>query len=78
MGSGFVFGGANEFIYSVWGLVVMPANVQINEWAATGITPSDWERWRMQWQAAQSIIFLFHLTGYSALLFSVIRETEEN
>ena len=62
----------------IWGVVVMPANVHINEWAATGIAPSDWERWRTQWQGAQATIFLFHLTGFSALLFSVIRETTED
>lgn len=59
----------------VWLLFVLPANGQINAWAATQVAPADWMRWRAQWQIAQAASFGIHLLGFTALVYSVIRET---
>jgi hypothetical protein len=60
---------------AVWLVFVLPVNGPINQWAATQVTPPDWMRLRSQWQFAQAGIFVFHLVGFSALVYSVLRET---
>ena len=61
----------------VWVALVLPANAQLTRWAATQITPPDWQRWRAQWQLAQAALFVLHLMGFSSLAYSVVRETPE-
>jgi hypothetical protein len=59
---------------AVWLLFVLPANGHINQWAATQVIPPDWMRWRAQWQYGQAASFALHLLGFSALVYSVVRE----
>src|SRR5690349_15630420 len=59
----------------VWATFVLPANMHINQWPATGTLPLDWTRWRAQWQVAQAATFVLHLFGFSVLLRSIIRDT---
>lgn len=62
---------------TVWLLFVLPANGQINAWASTQVAPPDWMRWRAQWQIAQAASFGIHLLGFTALVYSVVKETGE-
>lgn len=62
---------------AAWALLVLPANLQLAQWQSTGVMPADWMRWRDQWQFGQAGILGLHLFGYSALLWSLLRETPE-
>ena len=59
----------------IWALFVLPANMPLNDWQASGVMPADWTRWRDQWQYGQLASFVCDLIGYCLVLFSVIRET---
>jgi hypothetical protein len=59
-----------------WALVVLPANAQLAAWAASQPISGDWMQWRAQWQYGQAGIFGLHLVGFSALLRSVLVETD--
>jgi hypothetical protein len=59
----------------VWLVWVMAANTHINAWAASGVVPDDWARWRDQWQIAQTATFFLHIIGLSALWWSFLLET---
>lgn len=58
----------------VWAAAVLPANMQLVAWLASGVAPADWMRWRDQWQFAQSFIFVLHLAGFTALVASVAQD----
>lgn len=68
--------GAGAMVLSlvVWLVVVAPASMNINTWAATNI-PADWMVWRNQWQFGQVGSFALDVTGFCLLLASVLRET---
>lgn len=57
----------------VWAAVVLPANGQLANWQASGVTPPDWTRWRDQWQFGQAFIFLLHLGGFTALASAMLK-----
>jgi hypothetical protein len=59
----------------IWALFVLPANMPLNDWQASGVMPADWMRWRDQWQYGQLASFVCDLIGYGFILFSVVRET---
>jgi MFS family permease len=59
----------------VWFFVVAPANAQTAQWQDTGVIPTDWMRWRNQWEIGHAVSFVLHLIGFGALLHSVIVET---
>ena len=59
----------------VWLVVVFPANMPLQEWAASGAMPADWERWRNRWQYGQLASFLCDAAGYCLVLFGVLRES---
>lgn len=59
----------------VWATAVLPANMQLAAWQASGVAPPDWMRWRDQWQFAQAFIFVLHLAGFTALVASVASDT---
>jgi hypothetical protein len=66
--------GAVFFILSliVWFIFVAPVNAQTELWQKTGLLPSDWSRWRQQWELAHAGSFLLHLCGFCALLWSML------
>lgn len=59
----------------VWAMAVLPANMQLAAWQASGTAPADWMRWRDQWQFTQAFIFVLHLAGFTALAASVSGDT---
>ena len=61
-----------------WALLVLPANGPLMEWAAAAgrNPPPDWKRFRDQWQIGQAFIFFVHLAGFSALVWSIVGETD--
>jgi hypothetical protein len=52
----------------VWLGVVLPADV------GTGAVPSDWERWRLHWEAGHAVSFGLLLLGFGALVLAVVSE----
>lgn len=58
-----------------WLAVVAPANMEIGQWAASAI-PSDWERWRVRWEAGHAFSFVLLLAGFTALAAAVLKERE--
>lgn len=61
----------------VWAVVVLPANAQLAAWQASGVMPTDWMRWRDQWQFGQAFIFLLHLGGFTALATALLRPVRD-
>lgn len=57
-----------------WAAFVLPANMPLQAWAASGVAPADWTRWRDQWQFAQAGIFGVHLAGFATLVWSFAGE----
>lgn len=58
----------------VWVFVVLPANIHLSSWALSHVTPSDWERWRDQWQFGQTFIFVLHVVGFASLTVGSVRQ----
>ena len=52
----------------VWLGVMVPADV------GTGAVPSDWERWRIRWEAGHTVSFVLLLLGFAALVLAVLWE----
>lgn len=50
---------------------VEPANVEFRR-TAMGSVPSDWMRLRLQWEYGHAARFVFHLSGFCLLLFSLL------
>jgi hypothetical protein len=67
--------------FAIWVVFTQPAHLQISSWQ-DGAVPSDWYRWREQWEFSQLIRFLLHLTGLlllsASLLNLAIDEGPEN
>ncbi len=60
--------------FVVWLGFIAPMNAQVEQWTV-GFLPTDWMQVRNQWEYSHAIRFVLHLIGFSALLFSVLRET---
>jgi hypothetical protein len=60
--------------FAVWIAFVMPANTELAAWDAAG-APANWQRIRDQWEYAHLARFFLQLTGFCALLLSVLAET---
>jgi hypothetical protein len=58
-----VAAGLHVAALGVWLGVVLPANV-----------PSDWERWRIHWEAGHVASFGLLLLGFAALVLAVLSE----
>jgi hypothetical protein len=65
--------GAACFIVALawWFAVVNTANAEIGSWAADAV-PSDWERWRAQWEFGHAAHFVLTLAGFLALLLATV------
>jgi hypothetical protein len=55
-----------------WFAVVNTANAQIGGWAVDAV-PSDWERWRAQWEFGHAVHFALTLAGFLALLLATVQ-----
>jgi hypothetical protein len=66
--------GAALFVVALawWFAVVNTANAQIGGWAVDA-APSDWERWRAQWEFGHATHFALTLAGFLALLLATVR-----
>jgi hypothetical protein len=52
--------------------VVNTANGEIGSWTV-GAAPSDWERWRTQWEFGHAVHFLLTLAGFLTLLLATVQ-----
>jgi len=59
-----------------WILFVAPMNAVFATWL-TNPVPSDWTRYRNQWEYAHALNAFIKIAGLSLLLLSVIMETPE-
>ena len=66
--------GAALFVVALgwWFAVVNTANVEIGRWAVDAV-PSDWRRWRAQWEFGHAAHFVVTLAGFLALLGATVR-----
>jgi hypothetical protein len=55
-----------------WFGVVNTANVEVGRGAVDGV-PSDWRRWRVQWEFGHAAHFLLTFAGFLALLGATVR-----
>jgi hypothetical protein len=55
-----------------WFAVVNTANAQIGSWTV-GAAPSDWERWRAQWEFGHAAHFALTLAGFLMLLLAIVQ-----
>lgn len=55
-----------------WFVVVNTANAEIGSWAVDAV-PSDWERWRAQWEFGHAAHFTLTLAGFLALLLATVQ-----
>ena len=55
-----------------WFAVVNTANAQIGSWTV-GAAPSDWERWRAQWEFGHAMHFGLTLAGFLTLLLATVQ-----
>jgi hypothetical protein len=64
--------GAACFVVALafWFAVINTANAEIGGWAVNAV-PSDWERWRAQWEFGHATHFVLTLAGFLTLLASV-------
>jgi Domain of unknown function (DUF1772) len=65
--------GAACFILAlaVWFAVVNTANAEVGTWAVDTV-PSDWERWRAQWEFGHAGHFVLTFAGFLALLLATL------
>jgi hypothetical protein len=54
-----------------WLAVVNTANAEVGRWAV-GAVPSDWRRWRAQWEFGHGAHFVVTLAGFLALLVATV------
>ena len=66
--------GAACFVIALawWFAVVNTANAQIGGWTV-GAEPSDWERWRAQWEFGHAAHFVVTLAGFLTLLLATVQ-----
>jgi hypothetical protein len=57
----------------VWLGVVLPADIGSGDWS-TAAVPSDWERWRLDWETGHAASFGLLLLGFGALAVAVMSE----
>jgi hypothetical protein len=55
-----------------WFAVVNTANVEVGRWAVDAV-PSDWRRWRAQWEFGHLGHFVVTFAGFLALLLATVR-----
>jgi hypothetical protein len=55
-----------------WFGVVNTANAEVGRWAVDAV-PSDWRRWRVQWEFGHAAHFLLTFAGFLALLGATVR-----
>ena len=69
----FAFVGAVCFVLALgwWFAVVNTANAEVGSWAVDAV-PSDWERWRTQWEFGHAGHFVLTLAGFLALLLATV------
>jgi hypothetical protein len=60
--------------HAIWWMFVFPANAQVAQWTP-GAVPTDWTRWRDQWEYTHAIRFGLMLAGLCAFVLSVLVET---
>jgi hypothetical protein len=56
----------------LWFAVVNTANAEVGRWAVDAV-PSDWRRWRAQWEFGHAAHFVVTLAGFLALLGATVR-----
>ena len=56
----------------LWFTVVNTANAEVGRWAVDAV-PSDWRRWRAQWEFGHAGHFLVTFAGFLALLGATLR-----
>ena len=66
--------GAACFVVALgwWFAVVNTANAEVGGWAV-GAVPSDWRRWRAQWELGHAAHFVVTFAGFLALLGAIVR-----
>jgi hypothetical protein len=66
--------GAALFVVALgwWFAVVNTANAEIGRWAVDAV-PSDWRRWRAQWEFGHAGHFAVTFAGFLALLLATVR-----
>jgi hypothetical protein len=66
--------GAALFVVALgwWFAVVNTANAEVGRWAVDAV-PSDWRRWRAQWEFGHAAHFVVTLAGFLALLGAAVR-----
>ena len=52
--------------------MVNMANVEVGGWAVEAV-PSDWRRWRAQWEFGHAAHFVVTFAGFLALLLATVR-----
>ena len=67
-------GGAVSFVLALgwWFAVVNTANAEVGRWAVDAV-PSDWRRWRAQWEFGHAGHFVVTFAGFLALLGATVR-----
>jgi hypothetical protein len=55
-----------------WFAVVNTANAEVGRWAVDAV-PSDWRRWRAQWEFGHAGHFVVTFAGFLALLGATVR-----
>jgi Domain of unknown function (DUF1772) len=70
------FGGAAllAIAFASWLLFVAPMNAEFAQWLTNPI-PTDWTRYRNQWEYAHAINAAIKLFGFSLLVLSVLTES---
>ena len=53
-------------------MVVNTANAEVGRWAVDAV-PSDWRRWRTQWEFGHAGHFVVTFAGFLALLGATVR-----
>jgi hypothetical protein len=57
---------------ALWFAVVNTANAEIGRWAVDAV-PSDWRRWRAQWEFGHAAHLVVTFAGFLALLLATVR-----
>jgi hypothetical protein len=55
----------------IWYGLVTPVNAKTASWTA-GSMPSDWQRWRTQWECSQAVRFILQFSAFYALAASML------
>jgi Domain of unknown function (DUF1772) len=79
-GRGLVFsltsGGATLLALAlvIWFIFIAPVNAELAKWTATSF-PSDWARYRNQWEYTHAVNAILKVVAFGLLIFSVLVET---